>query len=117
MGSIYFDKIKRTRMKDLKKGAVKDNSNKLEQEIISSEINKILELKSDLAQIDDTKGEKDRIIEILREELSLINMINNRVVEEKDKYIMKLEQIIEEKEIKIRVLKEQLKHMTDLPLL
>ncbi len=52
---------------------------------------------------------KDKIIKILREEITLIKRINSEVLNEKDKLITNLHNIIQEKEKTIETLKKRLK--------
>lgn len=52
---------------------------------------------------------KNKIIKILREEITLIKRINSEVLNEKDKLITNLHNIIQEKEKTIEALKKRLK--------
>lgn len=52
---------------------------------------------------------KNKIIKILREEIALIKRINSEVLNEKDKLITNLHNIIQEKEKTIEALKKRLK--------
>jgi hypothetical protein len=58
--------------------------------------------------------EKDKIIEILREEISLIKRMNLKVLYEKDKLIEKLKDIVQEKEDTITILKDRLKRESNI---
>ena len=55
------------------------------------------------------KEDKDKIIEILREEIALTKRMNLKVLNEKDKLIKTLRNIIQAKEEIIKVLKKRLK--------
>ncbi len=55
------------------------------------------------------ESDKDKIIEILREEIALIKHMNVEVLNEKDKLIVNLHDIIQEQEKTIETLKKQLK--------
>ena len=52
---------------------------------------------------------KDKIIQILREEIALIKRMNYEVLNEKDKLITNLHNIIQEQEKTIETLKKRLK--------
>lgn len=99
------------------------NQNEIDDEkrkiriLTTEKIKQILELKKDLDVIDKREEDKEKIIEILREEINLINHMNQKVFEEKEKIIQDLNTIIKEKDDQIEQLKKLLKRETDLPLL
>ncbi|MFX0176930.1 MAG: hypothetical protein ACFE85_11940 [Candidatus Hodarchaeota archaeon] len=99
------------------------NQNEIDDEkrkiriLTTEKIKQILELKKDLDVIDKREEDKEKIIEILREEINLINHMNQKVFEEKEKIIKDLNTIIKEKDDQIEQLKKLLKRETDLPLL
>jgi hypothetical protein len=53
--------------------------------------------------------DKDKIIEILRDEIALIKRMNLEVLNEKDKLIQNLHEVIQDKEENIKILKRRLK--------
>jgi len=62
-----------------------------------------------MEEINKVEEDKDKIIEILREELNLIKRLNLEILNEKDKLIKNLHEIIHDKEETIKNLKKRLK--------
>ncbi len=56
----------------------------------SEKINKIIEVSKIMNNMEKSEEEKEKIIEILREEINLIKQRNQKIIEEKDKTIEQL---------------------------
>lgn len=56
----------------------------------SEKINKIIEVSKIMNNMEKSEEEKEKIIEILREEINLIKQLNQKIIEEKDKTIEQL---------------------------
>jgi len=56
----------------------------------SEKINKIIEVSKIMNNMEKSEEEKEKIIEILREEINLIKQINQKIIKEKDKTIEQL---------------------------
>ena len=93
------------------------NKKKRFEALTSDKIKQILELKKGSDKIDNQEGNKDKIIEILREEITLIGHMNQKVIEEKDRIIHELKSLIKDKNEKIEQLTKILKRETNLPFL
>jgi hypothetical protein len=94
------------------------NDKKKKFELLTTDkIKQILELKKNLDILEKPNEDKDKIIEILREEINLINRMNQKVIEEKERNILKLKTLLREKDKKIEALKKLLKRETNLPFL
>jgi len=65
----------------------------------------------------DKEEDKDRIIEILRDEISLIKRMNFEVLNEKDKLIKNLHEVIQDKEETIKILKKRLRKESEIDFL
>lgn len=57
----------------------------------------------------DKEEDKEKIIEILRDEIALIKRMNLEVLNEKDKLIKNLHEVIQDKEETIKILKRRIK--------
>lgn len=57
----------------------------------------------------DKEEDKEKIIEILRDEIALIKRMNLEVLNEKDKLIKNLHDVIQDKEETIKILKRRIK--------
>jgi len=57
---------------------------------VSEKINKIIEVSKIINNMEKSEEEKEKIIEILREEINLIKQLNQKIIEEKDKTIEQL---------------------------
>ena len=57
----------------------------------------------------DKEEDKEKIIEILRDEIALIKRMNLEVLNEKDKLIKNLHNVIQDKEETIKILKQRLR--------
>lgn len=96
---------------------LKDN-NKIKFEAITTDkIKQILDLKKQYENEDKHEGDKDKIIEILRDEILLINHMNQKVLAEKDRMIHELKSLLKDKNEKIEQLEKILKRETNLPFL
>jgi len=96
---------------------LKDN-NKIKFEAITTDkIKQILDLKKQYENVDKHEGDKDKIIEILRDEILLINHMNQKVLVEKDRMIHELKSLLKDKNEKIEQLEKILKRETNLPFL
>jgi hypothetical protein len=62
-----------------------------------------------MEQKDKKEEDKDKIIEILRDEIALIKRMNLEVLNEKDKLLKNLHDIIQDREETIKILKQRLK--------
>jgi len=56
----------------------------------SKKINKIIEVSKIMNNMEKSEEEKEKIINILREEINLIKQLNQKIIEEKDKTIEQL---------------------------
>ncbi len=56
----------------------------------SEKINKLIEVSKIMNNMEKSEEEKEKIIEILREEINLIKQLNQKIIEEKDKTIEQL---------------------------
>ena len=56
----------------------------------SEKINKIIEVSKIMNNMEKSEEDKEKIIEILREEINLIKHLNQKIIEEKDKTIEQL---------------------------
>lgn len=92
-----------------------ENKKKKFEALTSDKIKQILELKKGFETIDKQERNKDKIIEILREEITLIGHMNQKVIEEKDRIIHELKALIKDKNEKIEQLTKLLKRETNLP--
>ena len=70
-----------------------------------------------MEEINKEEKDKDKIIEILREEIELIKRLNFEVLDEKDKLIKNLHNVIHEKEETIKILKKRLKKESEIDFL
>ena len=70
-----------------------------------------------MEEINKEEEDKDKIIEILREEIELIKRLNLEVLNEKDKLIKNLHDVIHDKEETIKNLKKRLKKESEIDFL
>lgn len=89
--------------------------NKNEKKFDSENLKRIIQLKKNLEATDKTINNKDKIIEILRDEIKLITQVNQKIIEEKDKEIQNLKHLIKEHENKIENLNTLLKKNKNIP--
>jgi len=68
-------------------------------------------------EINKEEQDKDKIIEILREEIALIKRLNLEVLNEKDKLIKNLHDVIQDKEETIKMLRKHLKQESEIDFL
>jgi hypothetical protein len=68
-------------------------------------------------EINKEEQDKDKIIEILREEIALIKRLNLEVLNEKDKLIKNLHDVIQDKEETIKRLRKHLKQESEIDFL
>ncbi|TFG03402.1 MAG: hypothetical protein EU542_02210 [Promethearchaeota archaeon] len=70
-----------------------------------------------MEEINKEEQDKDKIIEILREEIALIKRMNLEVLNEKDKLIKNLHDVIQDKEDTIKRLRKHLKQESEIDFL
>jgi hypothetical protein len=70
-----------------------------------------------MEEINKEEQDKDKIIEILREEIALIKRLNLEVLNEKDKLIKNLHDVIQDKENTIKRLRKHLKQESEIDFL
>lgn len=70
-----------------------------------------------MEEINKEEQDKDKIIEILREEIALIKRLNLEVLNEKDKLIKNLHDVIQDKEETIKRLRKHLKQESEIDFL
>ena len=70
-----------------------------------------------MEEINKEEQDKDKIIEILREEIALIKRLNLEVLNEKDKLIKNLHDVIQDKEETIKMLRKHLKQESEIDFL
>jgi len=70
-----------------------------------------------MEEINKEEQDKDKIIEILREEIAVIKRLNLEVLNEKDKLIKNLHDVIQDKEETIKMLRKHLKQESEIDFL